>query len=163
MLSLIRGRKMLGDLLVSMESQLRIRGCSNRSQFQTQLFQDVIDKCGFIDLGFVGTPYTWQKHFVDGHSIWEKLDRGLATNDWLMKFLGVRIQHLSSNSSNHSPLWIIPDGLEVASVPKLFRFEEMWLLDPGCSNVVEVVWSSDVNAYLSSKVVRKIEKCGKKL
>lgn len=66
-------------------------GGSNRSQAQMQLFQDVIDECGFIDLVSVGSPYTWQKHFIDGHSIWERLDRGVATNNWLMKFSRVRI------------------------------------------------------------------------
>lgn len=111
----------------------------------------------------MGSPYTWQKYFVDGHSIWEILDRGLATNDWLMKFPRVRIHHLSSDSSDHYPLWIILDGLEVESIPKLFQFEEMWLLYPGYSNVVKAVWSSDVNADLSSKVMTKIGKCGKEL
>ena len=47
---------------------------------QMQQFRDVVDECGFIDLGFVGTNFTWSKHFVDGHSIWERLDRGLANN-----------------------------------------------------------------------------------
>ena len=103
----------------------------------------------------MGSPYTWWKHFANGHSIWERLDRGLATNDLLMKFPEVRIHHLSFDSSDHCPLWIIPYALEVALVPKLFRFEEMWLSDLGCSNVVEAIWSSDVNADLLSKVVKE--------
>ena len=118
-----------------------------------QLFRDVIDECGFLDLDFVGAPFTWQKHFVDGHSIWERLDRGLATQDWLMKFLGTKIHHLHSNSSNHYPLWIATDGLEVASPSKPIRFEEMWLSDLGCSNVVEAVWSSTVADDPSNKVI----------
>ncbi|KAL0009461.1 hypothetical protein SO802_010963 [Lithocarpus litseifolius] len=120
-----------GDFNEIVRSSEKLQG-SNRSQAQMQLFRDVIDECGFIDLGFVGSPYTW-------------------------------IHHLSSDSSDHCPLWIILDGLEVASVPKLFRFEEMWLLDLGCSNVVEAMWSSDIKADLSNKVIRKIEKCGKEL
>ena len=47
---------------------------------QMQQFRDVVDECGFIDLGFVGTNFTWSKHFADGHSIWERLDSGLANN-----------------------------------------------------------------------------------
>ena len=78
-----------------------------------------------------------------------------------MKFSRVRIHHLSFDSLDHCPLWIVLDRLEVAIVPKIFQFEEMWLLDLGCSNVVEVVWSSVVNDDPSVKVVRKIEKCGK--
>ena len=78
-----------------------------------QLFRDVLDECGFIDLGYVGSPFTWQKHFANGHSIWERLDRGMANNEWFLKFAGTKIYHLSSNNLDHCPLWIIPDVLEV--------------------------------------------------
>ena len=39
----------------------------------------------FLDLGFSGSPITWQKHFKFGHSIRERLDRVLASNDWFLK------------------------------------------------------------------------------
>ena len=45
-------------------------GGNNRSQAQMQLFRDVIDECGFLDLGYVGEQFTWRKHFTDGHSLW---------------------------------------------------------------------------------------------
>lgn len=118
--------------------QKKVRG-SNKSQAQMQLFRDNIDEYGFLDVGFVGSLYAWQKHFADGHSIWEVLDRGLATNDWLMKFFGTRIHHIFFDSLDHCPLWIVLDGLEVATATKPFRFKEMWLSDPRCSNVVEAV------------------------
>lgn len=128
-----------------------------------QLFRDVIDECGVMDLGFMGAPFTWQKHFAERNSIWERLDRGMVTNDWLMKFPRMRIHHLTSDSSDHCPLWIVLDGLEVANPAKPFRFEEMWLLDPSCSNVVEAVWSSIESTDSTVKVVKKIEKYGKDL
>lgn len=37
---------------------------TNRSQVQMQLFKDVIDEGGFINLGYVGSQFTYQKHFV---------------------------------------------------------------------------------------------------
>ncbi|XP_075664977.1 uncharacterized protein LOC142634560 [Castanea sativa] len=126
-----------------------------------QLFCDVIDECGFIDLFFIGSQFTWQKHFVDGHSTWEGLNRGLANNDWFMQFAGTKIQHLSSNALDHFPLWIILDGLEIPSINKPFRFEEMWLSDRGCTNVIEAVWTSYEEADPSNKVIKKIKKCGK--
>nr|XP_023887294.1 uncharacterized protein LOC111999399 [Quercus suber] len=128
-----------------------------------QLFRDVIDECGFLNLEFVGSPFTWQKHFTDRHSLWVLLDRGLANNDWLMKFAGTKIHHLSSDSSNHFPLWIVPDSMEITSFTKPFRFEEMWLADRGCSEVVEAVWSSSVASDPTIQVMRKIENYGKEL
>lgn len=126
-------------------------------------FREVIDECGFMDLGSMGAPFTWQKNFANGHSIWERLYRGMATNDWLIKFPGTRIYHLTSNSSDQCPLWIIPDGLEVASPSKPFQFKEMWLSDLGCSNVVEAMWSSIGSVDPSVKVMKKIEKRRKEL
>ena len=54
-------------------------GGSIRYHHQMQLFWDIIDECGFLDLGFTGSQFTWNKHFEDGHYIWERLDRGLQT------------------------------------------------------------------------------------
>ena len=80
-----------------------------------------------------------------------------------MKFPRMRIIHLSSNSSDHYPLWIVPDGLDVTTTTKPFRFEEMWLSDLGSSNVVEVVWSSNTITDPSTKIMRKMKKCGMEL
>ena len=88
------------ELLKSSEK----RGGSNKSQAQMQLFREVVDECGFIDLGFVGSQFTWQKHFTDGHSIWERLDRALINNEWMLRFADSRVHHLSVISSDHNPL-----------------------------------------------------------
>ena len=55
-------------------------GGALQSHNQMQLFREVIDECSFMDMGFVGSKYTWSKHFDNGVSIWERLDRGLANN-----------------------------------------------------------------------------------
>ena len=79
---------------------------------QMQLFREVIDECGFMDLGYVGSKFTWARHFENGSSIWERLDRGLATNSWFLQFPGTKVHHLRFDSSNHIPLHIIFSGLE---------------------------------------------------
>ena len=56
-------------------SSLEKMGGSSRSQVQMQLFREAIDECGFLDLGLSGSQFTWQKHFSNGHLIWERLDR----------------------------------------------------------------------------------------
>ena len=47
-----------------------------------QLFKDAIDECGFMDLGYSGSNFTWSKHYVNERSIWERLDRASCINDW---------------------------------------------------------------------------------
>ena len=128
-----------------------------------QLFRDVADECGFIDLGFSGPWYTWQKHFTAGHSLWERLDRALATNDWLLRFAGTKVHHLKSDSSDHCPLWIDMAGLEFQCAKKPFRFEEAWLSDHTCTEVVEASWEERGVDDPATKVIRKIERCGREL
>ena len=53
--------------------------------------------------------------------------------------------------------------LDIPSFAKPFRFEEMWLSDRGCSNIVEVVWLLRGEEEDHNHVMRKIDKCGKEL
>ena len=117
-------------------------GGSNKSQAQMQLFQDVVDECDFIDLGFSGHRFTWQKHFSTGHSIREWLDRALATNDWLLRFASTKVQHLTTDSSNHYPPWINTVGLDFHNAP---TWDARGIDDP------------------TFRTVHKIKKCGKEL
>lgn len=80
-----------------------------------------------------------------------------------MKYAGTIFHHLSFDSSDHCPLCIVPDSMEITSFTKPFHFEEMWLADQGCSKVVEAVWSSSVASDPTIQVMRKIENCGKEL
>ena len=138
-------------------------GGAFRSFNQMQRFRDVIDECGLMDLGFVGPSYTWSKHFDSGQSIWERLDRGLATNDWFLKFPGTKIHHLHCYSSDHLPLFINLSGLELPVKRKVFRFEEMWLSDDRCGETVEAAWSSTESPDPSCAILKKIAKCEKDL
>lgn len=85
-----------------------------------QLFRDMIDECGFMDLGFMGNRFTWSKHFVVGNPIWERLDRGLANDTWFLKFPGTIVHHLQCTSLDHYPLLINLLGLEMLG--------HMWIL-----------------------------------
>ena len=151
-----------GDFNEIMRNSKKLGG-SNRNQAQMQLFRDVADECGFIDLGYEGPWHTWQKHFFAGNSIWERLDRALATNDWLLRFAGTKVHHLQADSSDHSPLWTDLAGLEFQAVTKPFRFEEAWLSDHTCSEVVEASWEAREVDDPATKVMRKIERCGREL
>ncbi|XP_075636850.1 uncharacterized protein LOC142609106 [Castanea sativa] len=44
-------------------------GGASRPYNQMQQFREVMDECGFMDLGFEGSKYTWSKHFKNGGSI----------------------------------------------------------------------------------------------
>ena len=45
-----------------------------RPHGQMQLFCEVLDECGLMDIGFKGSPFTWSKHYSSGVLIWVRLD-----------------------------------------------------------------------------------------
>ena len=138
-------------------------GGRERPQGQMQIFREVLDECGFIDIGFKGSPFTWSKHYSSGVSIWERLDRAVVSYDWFVKHPGTRVNHVDSTTSDHKILWIEQAELEVLPKKKLFRFEEMWLGDKGCGETVEGVWQIRYEELGSTRVIRKVEKCGQAL
>lgn len=75
--------------------------------------------------------------FEDGHSIWERLDKGLANINWFLKFPSTRVYHMHCDTSDHYLLHINLLGLDPLPRKKIFRFEEMWLLDSSCAETVE--------------------------
>ena len=134
-----------------------------RPHNQMQLFCDIIDECGFMDLGYVGPKFTWCRHFENDTSIWERLDRGLATNDWFLKFPGSKVQHLQCDSLDHCPLLVVLAPLDISSRKKPFLFENMWLSNSGCGEIVQAAWNHGFGVEMDREILAKVEKCGKDL
>ncbi|KAJ1394890.1 Endonuclease/exonuclease/phosphatase superfamily [Sesbania bispinosa] len=100
-------------------------------------FRDVIQGCGFIDLGFLGPPFTWEWNGVK-----ERLDRGLYNVEWSIRFLEVVVHHLPSFSSDHKPRLLTTQRSTVPSYSKTFKFMDSWLEDPSFKDLVVEAWSN---------------------
>jgi len=86
-------------------------GCLLRPTKQIEDFRAVLDEYGFQDLGYVGNKFTWCNGHEEGYTIWERLDRAVATTDWIEKFLATKVLYLEFGSSDHKPLIILPMGV----------------------------------------------------
>ena len=53
---------------MKLPGNMKKNGGRPRPHSQKQLFRDMVDECAFMDLGFVGFPFTWHKNFV-GYTI----------------------------------------------------------------------------------------------
>ena len=122
--------------------------------------RDVLDHCGFINLGFSGLAFTWRGR-RRGEWIWERLDRGVANVDWLEKFPTGRIRNLSCFTSDHYPILLTLDagGEKLRWKRKPFRFEAMWLTDSGCHHTVSRAWESNPTGAPMFRVAKKLKKC----
>ncbi|XVF71960.1 hypothetical protein PTKIN_Ptkin12aG0082200 [Pterospermum kingtungense] len=133
------------------------RGGATRPLRQMELFREAVQDCGFQEINWEGPMFTWYKgKGID--MVEERLDRGLATRDWLDLFPCTKERHLISNSSDHSPLLFKSsafDGMEKHKV-KPFRFEYMWKRDEHCENVIAESWG----AHVDKPVGECIRECG---
>ena len=96
---------------------------------QMEDFGAALEDCHLIDLGFQGYKFTWNNKQLGAANTRERLDRGFANKEWLDIFSVSIVSHKFSYASDHMP--IIAQG---------FKFEEQWLLDEDCGNVVEEAW-----------------------
>ena len=122
-------------------------------------FRRVVDDCGFLDLGFVGPAYTWWNKQTGTARVLEHLDRCLATADWLIKFPNNRVNHLHAVFSDHRPMWVEFQSSDRAqrARKKQFKFEEMWMMDPGCEVTIKKAWETRHSGTPMSQVVGKIK------
>ena len=99
----------------------------------------------------------------DGEQIREWLDRALVTTEWLNLFPEVKLHHLTSSASDHSPLLLRLVQKCRRRPKKIFHFELMWLKDPRCEEVVLEAWNDGLAYRSEFPLVLCLEKCRVKL
>ncbi len=147
--------------IVRMEEK---QGRSPRAKSQMQAFRDVLDECGFVDLGYTGAPFTWCKNRDDWNTVWERLDRAVATTTWLELFPLAKVHHLDEFESDHKLVWIQLVGLDNTRLRReLFRFEEMWTQDQGCEETIDSAWQQQQPSSRMSQFKHKMKSCRHRL
>lgn len=124
--------------------------CSSKSGLR-----QFIDGHGLIDLGFKGNPFTWDNKRVDSANIRERLDRGVTNPLWRVMFPNASVLHTPALVSDHLPLIINTEGQgPVSSRP--FKFQAMWLREPGCLFTVARAWELVVDGSPARVLLQKI-------
>ncbi|WOH16647.1 hypothetical protein DCAR_0936205 [Daucus carota subsp. sativus] len=75
---------------------------------------------------------------VEGEYNWiqERLDRSLANHEWQQMFLSAEVQVLEVATSDHLPLYLHLNKRIYVHKQQRFHFENMWLREQDCRNVV---------------------------
>ncbi|KAL0012555.1 hypothetical protein SO802_007663 [Lithocarpus litseifolius] len=123
--------------ILSMEEKL---GGLSRSQNQMEKFRNVVNYCGFKDLGYVGPDFTWCNMREGAGRMSLRLDRVLATNDWINKFGEVRVHHLVNSTSDHCALFLSDPKASKLPRARRFHFESMWTKKEECKEIIEAAW-----------------------
>ncbi|KAL8125037.1 hypothetical protein AgCh_012638 [Apium graveolens] len=122
-------------------------------------FHATISDCGLQDLGFTGCQYTWERFRGTPAWIQERLDRGLANQQWRQLFPNAVIQVLEVSTSDHLPLLLQLNRQIYVPKTRRFRFENVWIRDVECMNLVQESWTTNG----IGNILEKIEFCRMKL
>ncbi|KAH7834751.1 hypothetical protein Vadar_019280 [Vaccinium darrowii] len=141
----------MNDLLCSEEKQ----GGLAHPPWSFQGFQNFVDDCGLVDLGFSGYPFTWRNNRSGEGYIQEQLDRVLATPSWCLLFDQASVTHLNTVGSDHNALLL---NLRVVAnrnrVP--FRLDARWVEDDEAYQVISQAWSTQVQDLHIEEIVEAI-------
>ncbi|KAG5585342.1 hypothetical protein H5410_045776 [Solanum commersonii] len=128
------------DFNVIMEEDEKIGGLHVYPQ-EYEDFALCINSCEFVDIHFIGSPFTWWNGRDDGDCMFKKLDR-VVTNQALQDFFGqLELQHLMRTRSDHAPILLTCGGL-TQNYLKSFRFLKFWIENDDFLEVVKQNWES---------------------
>lgn len=119
-------------------------GIGNKSQTQIQGFRDVVDVCGLDDLGYKGTRWTYEKRVAGGSFTRVRLDRALGSVEWCDQFPGAIVEHLTTATSDHSPIFLqLAQQASGRRRDKQFWYEVMWDTHTDLKPTVQLAWEEN--------------------
>lgn len=115
-------------------------------------FNDALHDTGLIDMDLVGHQFTWERGRGTPDFTEVRLDRVLTSTAWLNLFPLAKLYNLEGASSDHSPIFLVPQQIVKTGSSYRFRFENAWLTDPMCEQLVKDGWEGDMRANIKYKV-----------
>lgn len=101
----------------------------------------------------------WERSRGQHNWIQERLDRGLDNQGWKQMFPISEVQMIDMATSDHLPLYLHLNRQTYVPQQKRFRFENVWLREQECRNVVRNGWEMAANL----DILGNIRLCGVKL
>ncbi|XP_074323637.1 uncharacterized protein LOC141660542 [Apium graveolens] len=141
----------MGDLNNVLSQQDKVGGAPYPS-WLVEGFNEVVRKIGLIDLDLVGHQFTWDRG--RGTDAWTevRLDCAMTTALWLTLFSEVKLYNLEGTSLDHSPILLVPETITRSVVRRSFKFENAWLTEPMCRQVVMDNWESMADSDIKEKI-----------
>jgi exonuclease III len=118
------------------------KGGAAVSQRKCNIFLDNINACKLMDVGAVGSRFTWRGPLYNGHMrIFERLDRALCNDEWRLMFPNAVVKVLPRiQFSDHHSIMVHLGGIQQIFGNRKFRFERAWTLHSTYKDVVHQVW-----------------------
>lgn len=114
-------------------------------------FDQVVDECQLTEIQMSGYQFTWERGVGTSNWMKVKLDRALGNPKWIDIMSPLKVQNLCSHYSDHNPLLLII-GCEKLLNERLFRFNNQWILEDGCQEIIQNYWDHFSNDVIMQKL-----------
>lgn len=106
-------------------------------------FQNCLNSCNLVDLGFRRQKFTWCNKRFDGQLVFQRLDIFVGNSKWIQTFPESIVLHLPRIKSNHNPILFISKLSTQSFAPKPFCCERIWLNQPEFHSITKEVWRTN--------------------
>ena len=127
-------------------------------------FREVIHQCRFKDLGFVGPKFTWCNMQKGDSRVLLRLDRALATPEWINHYKNIKVHHLVESTYDHCALLLTDAAIvQNLSTKRRFEFKAMWTKRAECKDIIQGAWdgSQDLNSPMG--IAARLRCCAENL
>lgn len=125
-------------------------------------FNNFINDICMEDMGARGQRFTWCSNRRGQDRVYESLDRMIMNERWATKFPNAKCINEVVVGSDHAPLVLTLEEGRRRRV-RNFRFEEMWLENPECKEVIRDAWKDNDREGQRRKLWPKLGGCRRSL
>lgn len=142
------------EILYEMEKQ----GGAPRALSQMRDFQAALTKNNLFDLDAEGPTFTWNNMRKGIQRVLVRLDRFVASIDWINNFMERKITNLDYYGSDHRPIllevtWGDNQLHKAKTGSKCFMFEHKWLLEDDYKDILTKSWNASTqNSDLQNRI-----------
>lgn len=143
--------RVIGDLnnVVSLNDKI---GRAPYPNWLIEGFNEAIQDAGLRGMDLVGHQYTWEKGRDTPDWMEVRLDRAMTTDDWLLSFPMAKLYNLEGSTSDHSAIFLAVQSQTQRPGIFRFKFENTWLTEPMCEQLVKDGWAGDMSLSIQQKV-----------
>ncbi|XP_031099760.1 uncharacterized protein LOC116003956 [Ipomoea triloba] len=120
-------------------------------------FRDAVESSGLSDFSFEGYQFTWERSKDTPNWVEAKLDKILTSDSWNDLFMHAKASSVIAPKSDLLPLHLHMYQAINQKPKGRFRFENLWLKESLCRDVMIECWS---NSY-GYPLIDRVGRCGK--